>query len=77
MQLEIVAYHKNKGTLAYNGVPIISTSGSYQLDNIKSKIESSGSIHLHLLKCPSRPLGAYLLVQNILDKKAFIFDFQY
>jgi 6-phosphogluconate dehydrogenase (decarboxylating) len=39
LESEGFKWHKNKGTLAYNGVPIISTSGSYQLDNIKSKIE--------------------------------------
>ena len=39
LESEGFKWHKNKGTLAYNGCPIISTSGSYQLDNIKSKIE--------------------------------------
>ena len=39
LESEGFKWHKNKGTLAYNGVPIISTSGSYQLDDIKSKIE--------------------------------------
>jgi hypothetical protein len=32
-------YRKDKGTLSYEGIPIISTSGSSQLDNIKSKVE--------------------------------------
>jgi len=32
-------YRKDKGTLSYEGIPIISTSGSAQLDNIKSKVE--------------------------------------
>ena len=39
LESEGFKWHKNKGTLAYNGVPIISTSGSYQLDDIKSKME--------------------------------------
>ena len=29
----------NRGTLAYDGVPIISTSGSVQFDTVKSKVE--------------------------------------
>ena len=29
----------NRGTLAYNGCPIISTSGSVQFDTVKSKVE--------------------------------------
>jgi hypothetical protein len=32
-------YRKDKGTLSYEGIPIISTSGSAQLNNIKSKVE--------------------------------------
>jgi hypothetical protein len=32
-------YRKDKGTLSYEGIPIISTSGSARLDNIKSKVE--------------------------------------
>jgi hypothetical protein len=32
-------YRKDQGTLSYGGVPIISTSGSSRLDNIKSKVE--------------------------------------
>jgi hypothetical protein len=32
-------YRKDKGTLSYEGIPIISTSGSSRLDNIKSKLE--------------------------------------
>ena len=39
LESEGFKWHKDKGTLAYNGVPIISTSGSYQLDDIKSKME--------------------------------------
>lgn len=29
----------DNGTLAYNGVPIVSTSGSQQFDTVKSKVE--------------------------------------
>ena len=32
-------YRKDQGTLSYDGIPIISTSGSARLDNIKSKVE--------------------------------------
>jgi hypothetical protein len=32
-------YRKDQGTLSYGGIPIISTSGSARLDNIKSKVE--------------------------------------
>jgi hypothetical protein len=32
-------YRKDQGTLSYGGIPIISTSGSSRLDNIKSKLE--------------------------------------
>ena len=32
-------YRRDEGTLSYGGTPIISTSGSAQYDNIKSKIE--------------------------------------
>ena len=39
LESEGFKWHKNKGTLAYNGVPIISTSGSYQSDDIESKME--------------------------------------
>ena len=39
LESEGFKWHKNKGTLAYNGCPIISTSGSYQLDDIESKME--------------------------------------
>jgi len=39
LESEGFKWHKNKGTLAYNGVPIISTSGSVQFDTVKSKVE--------------------------------------
>jgi alpha-amylase/alpha-mannosidase (GH57 family) len=39
LESEGFKWHKDKGTLAYNGVPIVSTSGSYQFDNVSSKIE--------------------------------------
>jgi hypothetical protein len=32
-------YRKDQGSLSYEGIPIISTSGSARLDNIKSKVE--------------------------------------
>ena len=32
-------YRRDEGTLSYGGIPIISTSGSARLDNIKSKLE--------------------------------------
>jgi hypothetical protein len=32
-------YRRDEGTLSYGGIPIISTSGSSRLDNIKSKLE--------------------------------------
>ena len=32
-------WRMDRGTLAYDGVPIISTSGSVQFDTIKSKVE--------------------------------------
>lgn len=32
-------YRKDQGTLSYDGIPIISTSGSARLDNINSKVE--------------------------------------
>ena len=32
-------WRMNRGTLAYDGVPIISTSGSVQFDTVKSKVE--------------------------------------
>ena len=32
-------YRSDEGTLSYGGIPIISTSGSARLDNIKSKLE--------------------------------------
>lgn len=32
-------YRKDQGTLSYDGIPIISTSGSARLDNIKSRCE--------------------------------------
>ena len=32
-------WRMDRGTLAYNGVPIISTSGSVQFDTVKSKVE--------------------------------------
>jgi hypothetical protein len=39
LESEGFKWHKNKGTLAYNGCPIISTSGSVQFDTVKSKVE--------------------------------------
>ncbi len=39
LQSEGFEWLKDKGTLAYGEVPIISTSGSYQFDTVKSKIE--------------------------------------
>lgn len=39
LESEGFKWHKDKGTLAYNGVPIVSTLGSYQVDNIESKVE--------------------------------------
>jgi hypothetical protein len=39
LQSEGFMWLKDEGTFAYNGVPIISTSGSYQFDTVKSKIE--------------------------------------
>jgi hypothetical protein len=39
LQSEGFMWLKDKGTLAYGEFPIISTSGSYQFDNVKSKIE--------------------------------------
>ena len=32
-------WRMDRGTLAYNGVPIISTSGSQEFDNIRTKVE--------------------------------------
>jgi len=39
LQSEGFMWLKDKGTLAYGEVPIISTSGSYQFDTVRSKIE--------------------------------------
>lgn len=32
-------WHKDKGTLSYGGIPVITTSGSMQFDTVKSKVE--------------------------------------
>ena len=39
LESEGFKYQLDQGTLAYNGVPIVSTSGSYQFDTIRTKIE--------------------------------------
>lgn len=32
-------WHKDKGTLSYGGIPVITTSGSMQFDTVRSKVE--------------------------------------
>lgn len=39
LESEGFEWHKDRGTLAYNEVPIVSTSGSAQFDTVKSKVE--------------------------------------
>ena len=39
LESEGFEWRMDRGTLAYNGVPIISTSGSVQFDTVKSKVE--------------------------------------
>ena len=39
LESEGFEWRMDRGTLAYDGVPIISTSGSVQFDTVKSKVE--------------------------------------
>lgn len=39
LEVEGFEWLKDRGTLAYSGVPIVSTSGSVEFDTIKSKVE--------------------------------------
>jgi len=39
LEAEGFTWQMDNGTLAYNGVPIVSTSGSQQFDTVRSKVE--------------------------------------